>query len=455
MAWEDAVASVDHRLAGNEEMTSRIRSATTKDKVILITLGRESGSDKVIEGIMGALADTLESEGVVVNTVRLSDVARVGTGQLCELLENPGTIACISYLGIGAELPLKFDDRQTPVNIWDWYNIPFIKLHGDSPAYFLDRHRDVPVTGVNLYGATEFLHIANTWAPNRYALSATLTPFVIWDTPKYALNLKSRRNGRLVYLKNGNSPKALRDLWAARLPPRVAALLSDLASAILPPALRPSAMPIDQFVEKHLSELGINPHTAGYLVPMFTAQLDDYLRREKGTMVARALMDFPVVVQGDRWDHIDFSNARARLTPSEDYNDARRIFTDELGIIEISPNNDTGPHERLWRAAGTWSLGLTNRQSWLESEFDGLTDISFDYSNDAIQSRVSDVLAHPDRYIELGMEFGAQFRKVYSTQRFVEKIRLLAELTQLRTNPAKPQLQDYFIWPSHGAILEN
>ena len=87
-------------------------------------------------------------------------------------------------------------------------------------------------------------------------------------------------------------------------------------------------------------------------MPFFAAQLDDYLRRIKSEMIATAILDFPVIVQGDLWGHVDFAGRSARLVPGEDFVASRRVFADELGVIDMSPNMDTEPHDRVQRAAG-------------------------------------------------------------------------------------------------------
>ncbi len=61
------------------------------------------------------------------------------------------------------------------------------------------------------------------------------------------------------------------------------------------------------------------------IVLFLSAQMDDYLRRVKSKMIAEAILDLPVIIQGGHWDHIDFgrrkapnwSRARTSLPPTE------------------------------------------------------------------------------------------------------------------------------------------
>src|SRR5207249_1009738 len=102
--------------------------------------------------------------------------------------------------------------------------------------------------------------------------------------------------------------------------------------------LRPGKLLIGDFVAQFIEARGIAPESAMSLMPFFAAQLDDYLRRIKSEMIATAILDFPVVVQGDLWSHVDFSGRRARLVQGEDFVASRRVFAEELGVIDMSPN---------------------------------------------------------------------------------------------------------------------
>ena len=165
-------------------------------------------------------------------------------------------------------------------------------------------------------------------------------------------------------------------------------------------------------------------------------------------MLAKAILDFPVIVQGDLWEHVDFSGRRARLVPGEDFIASRRIFADELGVIDMSPNMDSEPHDRMQRAAGSYSLVLSNKQSWIDNEFPGFDDLTFEFDPASIKARIADVLAHPDRYLELGVGFGEKFREVHPMEAFSRRVVELAEIAALNCSAEKPLLQPFFVWPA-------
>ena len=230
--------------------------------------------------------------------------------------------------------------------------MPLVKLHGDIPAYFVDFHLDVPRNSVNLYDAAEFVHFRHRWLPEAQALTAVIPMPPISPLQRKDVDASVRRRGKLVFLKNGNSPTELQQLWQERLPRSIARLVASMADEITPIGLRPGLLHIGDFVGNYLVASGIDSDSARSLVPFFSAQLDDYLRRVKSRMIAESILDLPVIVQGSLWHHLDFTGRRAQLVEGQDYETSRQVYSGQLGIIDMSPNVDTSPHERVLRAAG-------------------------------------------------------------------------------------------------------
>jgi len=168
-------------------------------------------------------------------------------------------------------------------------------------------------------------------------------------------------------------------------------------------------------------------------------------------MIATALLDLPVVIQGGNWEHIDFSNRRAELRPGQSYQASRTIFNEQLGVIDMSPNLDTGPHERVMRAAGSYGLVLTNQQSWLSEAFPAFGDQMFDFTAESIAERASDAIRRPDAYVERGIAFGEQFRQRYSRESVGNTIVDMAELAVLQWSVQKPVIQPFFVWGERPA----
>ena len=207
-------------------------------------------------------------------------------------------------------------------------------------------------------------------------------------------------------------------------------------------------MDIGDFVATFLCTHSVLAAATRHLVLFFSAQMDDYLRRIKSTMIAEAILDLPVIVQGSFWSHVDFAGKRAQLIAGEDADTSQKALAHQLGVIDMSANVDGWPHDRVQRAAGAYSLVLTNRQGWLSRQCPEFDDLTFTFEAESIQTRVADALAHPDRYVDRAVEFGERFREIYSREAFAQAVLRLADVARLLGSEQRPRFQDFYVWPS-------
>ncbi len=412
------------------------------EKIVLALSG--GGANNAIQGMIEEYTNPLQDLGLSVVNVKMEPAE---LQYAVEQIAADKVAFALTWLGIGQDVPVVLGPERARSNVWEAFRVPLLKLHGDSPAYFVDRHSDVPRTSVNLYAASEFVHFRRRWLPQAKALTAVVPPMPLAPIDRSKIDLSIRRKGKLVFLKNGNSPTQLRQLWRDRLPKSVATLVEDMAEAIVAIGLRPGPLHIGDLIADFLVAHGIQPESTGDLMLFFTAQIDDYLRREKSQMIAEALLDLPVIIQGSLWEQVDFGGRRAKLVPGQDFESSRRVFSDELGIIDMSPNLDSGPHERVMRAAGSYACVLTNRQGWLTAALGEFEDLTFEFNPDSIRAKASDAISHPDRFLDLGVAFGERFREVYTRQAYANCIVDLAELAALRCGAEKPVIQPFFVWP--------
>ncbi len=413
------------------------------DQVILVLSG--DGANNAIRGMMTEFGNALSSVGLPVVQIAVEPAE---LQYAIDMMVRGEVRFALTWLGFGQDISVSEGPDGRQANVWEKLRVPLLKIHADHPAYFSDRHRDIPHNGVNLYMAREFAHFRRRWLRDARSLAALIPPWPMAPLARDKVGLAKRVGGALVFLKNGNSPLDLRKLWSKRLSPALAELLNAMADAIVAIGLRPGKLHIGEFAAEHVAQRGIEPDSALSLIPFFAAQLDDYLRRIKSEMIANALLDFPVVVQGSYWSHVDFRDRRARLVPGEDFSESHRVFADELGVIDMSPNIDSEPHDRVQRAAGSYSLVLTNAQGWIATQFPDFQEMTFEFEPDSIKARIADVLAHPDRYLELGVAFGERFREVHPMEAFARRIVELADLAALQCNTEKPSLQPFFVWPA-------
>jgi hypothetical protein len=403
------------------------------------------GTSDALNGLMRPLAALVKSRGFRIDYFEAGvstpdDVARLGAA-----LSGGDVRFAVTYLGLAQDVQMR-DDKGELHNAWEAFEVPLIKLHGDIAAYFPERHGDVPSTAINLYLNAEFAEFHRWSQPQSKCLTAVGDPYLLSDLPLREADFKARRRGKLVFVKNGGDPDELIRLWWDKLPEAAADQLVELAGEASRIGLRPGPFPLHEFVLRYLAAHGIDERGTRTLIRLYVAQLDDYLRRLKSTMIATALLPFPVVIQGARWDHVDFSGARAQLVPPQDFTATEAVFQNELGVIDMSPNVDSSGHDRAWRAAGTYAFLLTNKSTWLEALSPQLNARAFEFQPESIGAGVEYALAHPAECVELGEQFGKAFRKRYPAHAGVDKLLMLADLTRLQHAAQKPQLQRYFVW---------
>jgi hypothetical protein len=412
------------------------------EKLVLVL--SSAGANDAMRGQMTAYGDALIASGLsVIQVAAEPDELRYAAEQAIA-----GRVAfAVTWLGVGQDLTVNVGPERQTQNLWEALEVPLVKIHGDLPAYFSDFHGDVPRNAVNLYVNSEFVHFRHRWLPDARTLAGILPALPLMPVQRSELNISARQQGKLVFLKNGNSPTALEALWREKLPNSVGKLVAAMAHEIAPVGLKPGLLHIGDFVAEFLGASGIDANPARNLVRFFSAQLDDYLRRLKSQMIAESLMDLPILVQGSLWEHVDFSGRRAQLVPGQGYEASQKIYSDQLGIIDMSPNVDTAPHERVQRAAGAYAGVLTNRQTWLSEKLPGFEDLMFEFTPESIKARASDAIARPKDFVEIGVEFGDRFRAIFTAAEFAGRIVEVAELSALQWNEKKPAIQPFFVWP--------
>lgn len=407
---------------------------------IAVISGR--GENDAINGIMHSVSDYCKSGGL---EVEYFDLGSYNPQFFFDTMASGRIRFGLTYLGIGQDLEVNLKSGGTK-SIWEYFNIPLLKLHGDIPAYFLQRHLDLPKNSINLYGAEEFLEFHKVAVPDSTCHAMIVDPWLIDDTKEDNIDFKSRVFKKLYFIKNGGNPSELKNIWELNLTPSIFKQLRDLSEELLNIGLRPGKLSIHEFVLQYFSAQRIDIRLDGAMLSFYVAQLDDYLRRVKSTLVGQALSRCPVVIQGSRWEHLDMTNASATIHPAQSFSDTMAHFQTQLGIIDISPNIDTICHDRLMRAAGTYTFVLTNRNSWVEKVLPELNATGFEFDSDNICTAVHEVLARPDRFVELGREYGREYRRRYTPQDFTARLTMIADMTRMRHSVQKPVLQRHMVW---------
>ena len=396
-----------------------------------------------LEGIGRAFAPVLKDLGIELVEVSLLD----GDDLLQKLKTiNFQTVRFVlSCVGMGLNLSINKDGRD--VNLWQELGVPCITLHGDSPAYFFDRHVVQSNTFISLYAFAEhcelrrrFLHINGP--------IAVLPPIVLDEIPADAVDAEKKRNGTLLFLKNGKDPAQVRQLWLSMMEPRPLRALLEIADDLESHLDSGAGNQIDDVVTGYFERNHLDVESLTKLRLFFIAQLDDYLRAVKCTRMAEALMDFPVEIRGNNWGHVDFSKGKATYIDDCDYVESINLIRDSLGLIDMSPNTGSMPHDRVMRAFGAKTLCLTNEGQKFFQPLPHRDALNFRYEKECLQQKVSDLLSNKCAAVDMGIAVAEEFKRLNPPERSFETMLDYAALSKLNQLPQLPGAsQDFFVWP--------
>jgi hypothetical protein len=345
-----------------------------------------------------------------------------------------------------ATLPKK---DGSPANLWETLGIPFFSLLGDAPAYFFDRHVALTPAHTLLYGFPDHLMLRKR-LPRIDGAMATMPPVAMSSVPFESIDFAKKLEGPLLFLKNGNDAPALVRAWQHSLQPNIAQALIEMADALTTGDAIDEChgTQIDDMIIAYYGQCGIDIETLPKLRVLLHAHLDDYVRRIKSTLMAQTLMDFPVVIHGENWEHLDFSKKRCTFIPGSDFERSNQMMRESLGVIDMSPNTSFALHDRVTRSFGAYTYCMTNEQQILTDALPAHhQEMTFRFNRDSIAERVNQAISNPRRTIEIGAESAEVFRARYTDENFVNFTALLADSVRQSMSARPENLQEFIVWP--------
>jgi hypothetical protein len=410
------------------------------DSIIFLSGTTRGGT---LEGIGRAFTSALNHLGIELIELSLLDMDQL----TCKLkrIDLSRVRFALSCVGMGLDLSLTQNGEV--YNLWNKLGIPCITLHGDSPAYFFDRHVVYNNNVVSLYAFAEHCELRRRLPKIKGPIS-TLPPILLNELAGEQIDRTAKMEGTLLFLKNGKDPDEIQQHWRRCMDSRSLRAILELADELANDLNSSAGDQIDSVVTQYFENHDMDVHELVKLRLFFIAQLDDYLRAVKCTLMATALMDFPVHIRGNDWKHVDFSGKKATYIDDCNYVDSIGLIRGSLGMIDMSPNTASLPHDRVMRAYGARTLCLTNSGQQFLSGLPCSEELTFEFSKESLQSKVSYLLAHKADAIDMGVAVAEQFRKANPPERSFEKMLDYVALTKLDQLSNRPEgLQDFFLWP--------
>lgn len=350
----------------------------------------------------------------------------------------------LSFFGGGQDINVVRGDET--INLWAAAGVPFVRVFGDIPAYYPDAHVQAHRNSINFYVHPEHSDFHRRWFDSN-GLSMKMHPILFDVLAERPTDLSRKIAGNtIVFPKNGNCPDKLIGYWRAMLPPTITKALESLAAELGSPLMIDKPADLAERLVQYFSAIDIDLNQQKRLAFFMTAQLDDYLRRIKSTMIAKALLDFPIIVRGANWGHIDFTGKRARLDSDADYDRTRQIIDDSLAIVDMSPNTQDF-HDRVQRAAGRYTAFLTNRLPIFTEKFENYKSFTFEFNPDSIRARVDYALSNPKDTVEMGLHQAERMRDVTSDERYAESLLNAIDACALANGGRPNDTQDFVAFP--------
>lgn len=362
--------------------------------------------------------------------------------ELLGALENPVWFACGPFDG-GQDITIQ--TSLGAVNLWEYFGIPFVRLYGDIPAYFPDKHVKSFKNVINVYYDESHAEFYRRWFKEPALSLSVKQP--VWNTiPLESVDFKRKLHGKIIFPKNGNSPVALRQYWRTALPSSIEARLLAVGEELSSANRLDTEPRIDEAFVKSFSDSGIDITAQPAILCFLVAQIDDYLRRIKSTMITEALLDLPVLIRGASWEHISFEGRKATYDPSWDVARTLPLIDAAPAIVDMSPNITHAPHERVLRAAGRGTAFLTNRNEALENLMPD-KKFCFSFRKESIFKLTEYYIEHPGDAVELGMYQAKVMRDAHSPEQFVHSLTAAVDLMAFRLGGRPIGTQNFVNFP--------
>ena len=193
---------------------------------VLFLSGTTRGA--TLEGIGRSLGDEFAAMGYHFVELSLLDMAALL--KKLKAIDFRKVALVFSFVSMGMDISLRREDGSV-FDLWEETGVPFISIHGDSPAYFFDRHVVKNSRVVTIYTFTEHCELRKR-LPQINGPIETTWPLALNHLDLDSMDFKAKKNGRLIFLKNGKNPLRLRKFWKSSLAAPLLEAINELASEL-------------------------------------------------------------------------------------------------------------------------------------------------------------------------------------------------------------------------------
>lgn len=326
------------------------------------------------------------------------------------------------YAGIGSTL------GQEGRSLWDAFKVPFVSVLADPPFWIPRNHHVASGWVVNGYVYRDWLDFQRRFLRSPQ-ISGLVRMGVLPNAARDSIPWAERPIA-MAFIKTGSDPAARRARWE-NWPAPVRDALEDAASA----ALHQGTGDAVEIAIGAFNAAGLHLEERPEMLFGLLYELDLYLRAERATRIARAMLPLDTEIHGDGWEHLqaEAQGARAVFRPAFHAAALDDTFARCRWLVNSTPNFSEGAHERVLRgfAAGCAVISDENAYSRLRlggmSAFRGIDWTATDLTDQlaaALHDRSigPDALAVATRFVE----------DAFDPTDFMQSVMDLADIARLR-----------------------
>ncbi len=311
-------------------------------------------------------------------------------------------------------------------NLWDVKSIPFVSVLADAPFIMPANHYVSAANVVNGYVYPEWLELQEQCF--RSPQISALLPMGVIPNEHRAATPWSARPTRMLFVKTGQDPAALRARWQA-WPARLRTVLEDCADTLATRDPGPVHPLVQDCLKAHSLVLDrCQPVLFGLL-----HELDTYIRALRATAVARALLPLPADIVGAGWDHVRVEGGRARFHPPMPATDLDARYAQSQILVNVTPNFAGGAHERVLRGFAARCCIASDNNAFAHERLQPLpTYHGFDWHAPDLPDRLAAIF-HMAWCEEAELDAAETFVAAnYDPERFLQRMIELALLARMQ-----------------------
>ena len=201
---------------------------------------------------------------------------------------------------------------------------------------------------------------------------------------------------RQVFFKSGADPDALQAAWRRQMPQLLSAILDEAAEGCAGNDVNGMVGVLRTAAERH----GLFLSPDGKLCLTLLHHLDFYERARRTTLAMKSLLDMPVDVYGNGWDHVDWSGRAAVLRPPLTFPDMMVRLPSYLGSLSVNPLVSESVHDRVFFAIAAGVVPVADRNRFSVATMPLLDRYGYDFAPDSIVAAADALLTAPQQALE-------------------------------------------------------